>query len=294
MKKLIRKGVFETNSSSSHSISIADDTKQFIMDTLYPDQFGIVTISSDEFGWDWFKYNDALTKATYAAQQFKYDTYSLEILTEVIKEQTGANDVKFVDLDNGYVDHQSHGIVPNDKESLRNFIFNKNSWLFGGNDNSRENPTFYNVPEIRDGKMIIPVYKYELSVEGYNKTTKFMKNPTEEEILDGLESLLQGVYLYENGYFDDDDGIFATLHRNRKEVYVFSSWKKNINYEDKFIYFFKDAWEEAKKIFDHDPKNKDLVWSTEGYKKCREIEESLINYNDSPFVKKIKFNVKEI
>ena len=42
MKKLIRKGVFETNSSSSHSISLVTEDKQFVLDTLYPDQNGIV------------------------------------------------------------------------------------------------------------------------------------------------------------------------------------------------------------------------------------------------------------
>jgi hypothetical protein len=162
MKQLIRKGVFETNSSSSHSIAIATEDKEFVLDTIYPDQNGVIRIEGDEYGWEWFKHNDAGSKASYSAQSFANDDYQLDVLKEVIMEQTGATDVVFVGLNDGYIDHDSYGIVPKSKEELRNFIFNKNSWLFGGNDNSSPDPTFYHVPEIRDGKMIQPVYKYEL------------------------------------------------------------------------------------------------------------------------------------
>lgn len=295
MKKiLVRKGVFETNSSSSHSISIADDTKQFVMDTIYPNQHGVVEVHGDEFGWEWFKHNDAATKASYAAQQFAHNEDSLDILAEVIKEQTGADEVKFSGLDDGYVDHDSYGIVPSDKDSLRNFIFNKNSWLFGGNDNATPDPTFYDVPEFRDGRVVVPEYKYELSVEGYEKTTKFKDKPGQEEITDGLYSLLQGVYLSENGYFDDDNSIYAQLSRSRSEMYEFSTWKKPVDFKGKYVFFTKDAFQEAKRIYDRDPENKKLEWSGEGYRKCREIEESLIKDPKSGFSKKVKFHVKKI
>lgn len=59
----IRKGVFETNSSSSHSICI--DDKTFILDTLIPDADGVITIKAGQFGWEWKKYNDAKAKASY-------------------------------------------------------------------------------------------------------------------------------------------------------------------------------------------------------------------------------------
>jgi len=294
MKKvLIRKGVFETNSSSSHSISIADDTKQFVLDTIYPNQHGIIEIHGDEFGWEWFKHNDAETKASYAAQQFHHNDPALDNLREVIKEQTGADEVKFF-LENGYVDHDSYGIVPSDKELLRNFIFNKNSWLFGGNDNSTADPTFYDVPEFLDGRIVVPEYKYELSIEGYDKSTKYKDMPGEEEITDGLHSLLQGVYLSENGYFDDDNSIFAQLGRNRSEMYEFSSWKNPVDFKRGHVFFVKNAWSEAKRIFDQDPENRKLEWSSEGYKKCSEIEKSLIEDKNSGFSKKVKFHVKEI
>lgn len=295
MKKvLIRKGVFETNSSSSHSVSIADETKQFVMDTIYPDQFGVVTINGDKFGWEWFKHNDALTKASYAAQQFSGDEDKLEKLAEVIKEQTGADEVKFEDLDLGYVDHDSYGIVPTDKYSLRNFIFNKNSWLFGGNDNSSPDPTFYDVPEFRDGKIVKPIYKYELSVEGYNKTTKFKDNPTEEDIQDGLYALLQNVYLYENGHFDDDNSIHAQLARDRRTTYEMTTYRHPIDFVNGYVTFKRSAWDAAREIYNNNPENKSLDWQTDGYRKCREIEDALEADPNSGFTKKVKFYVKEI
>lgn len=293
-KKLIRVGVFETNSSSSHSISIASTEKEFVMDSIYPDQFGVITINGGEFGWDWFKHNDALTKASYAAQQFSSNDSSLETLAEVIKEQTGAEEVKFENLDMGYVDHDSVGIVPSDKVSLRNFIFNKNSWLFGGNDNSTPDPTFYDVPEIKNGRIVLPIYKYELSIEGYHKTTKFKEKPTKDELIDAFYSLLQGVYLSEDNRFDDDSSIYAQLYRNTDRLYQFSSHRTPIDTKTKHVYFVRNAWNEAKRLYDQDPENKKLNWSGEGYYKCCAIEEELIKDLNSGFSKKIKYNLKKL
>lgn len=215
MKKLIRKGVFETNSSSSHSIALATEDKEFVLDTIYPNQDGIITINGDEYGWDWFKHNDSITKASYAAQQFMNNDYMLDVLKEVIMEQTGATDVVFEGLDSGYVDHDSYGIVSENKDELRNFIFNKNSWLFGGNDNSSPDPTFYHVPEIRDGKMIQPVYKYQLSIEGLERTTKFITEPTKEELSDAISTILDDALLTESGDFINDNSIMWQISRSK-------------------------------------------------------------------------------
>lgn len=215
MKKLIRKGVFETNSSSSHSIALATEDKEFVLDTIYPNQDGIITINGDEYGWDWFKHNDSITKASYAAQQFMNNDHMLDVLKEVIMEQTGATDVVFEGLDSGYVDHDSYGIVSENKDELRNFIFNKNSWLFGGNDNSSPDPTFYHVPEIRDGKMIQPVYKYQLSIEGLERTTKFLTEPTKEELSDAISTILDDALLTESGDFINDNSIMWQISRSK-------------------------------------------------------------------------------
>ena len=149
-KKLIRNGVFETNSSSCHSISIDKNNKNFTASSLYVDEDGCVTLTGGEFGWEQEEYFDALTKANYCAQDiygydWRSDSYSLDeykknMLIDVIKEQTGCTDVLFdiQSLKDGYIDHESNGTsyrAFQNKEILRNFIFNRNSYLETNNDN---------------------------------------------------------------------------------------------------------------------------------------------------------------
>lgn len=305
MKKIIRSGVFETNSSSSHSISVADQTKEFVLDTLYPDQNGVITLNGGEFGWDWFKHNDALTKANYAAVSALYSVSLRETLIEVIKEQTGAEEVVFGFDDDyshpnySYIDHDSVGTCPKDKDELRNFIFNKNSWLFGGNDNSQADPTFYHVPEFKDGRMILPEYKYELSFENYSKTTKFMSEPTEEELSEAFDSIFGGVYLFgtSNGgfFFDDDNSISAQISRDSDKSFQFRSWYENsINFEKSELTFFKDTWNDALKIYGLMPTSKDEEWMKVGYNKTKSIEEKLIIEYPEKYTRKVKFYLKEL
>lgn len=157
MKKNIRHGVFETNSSSTHSISIGNSGQ--LLDTLPINDEGNVIIQPGEFGWEQETYNDAYTKAQYLAVYCrdwsgdKKDEFFTN-LKDVILKQTKANDVIF-DLfkdekeeryfypgcyDTGYIDHQSvesqdYHHVLEDKNNIRNFIFDKSSWLETDNDN---------------------------------------------------------------------------------------------------------------------------------------------------------------
>lgn len=299
MKKLIRSSVFETNSSSSHSISIADETKEFVLDTIYPDQNGVIELTGGEFGWEWFKHNDSLTKANYAAVDFNGDDSLIDMLVEVLQEQTGAEEVKFLFTGDysgpnwAYIDHDSAGTTPRTKSELRNFIFNKNSWLFGGNDNSTAHPTFYDVPEFKEGKQILPEYTHELRIEGYNKTAKFKKKPTKEQVEEALDSLLQDVRLLGNGYFDDDNSLMAQITRNDRNSFEFNSYQIPIDHKKKLAGFISKAWSDAHDIWKKEYGTHD--WSSElGYKKCREIEKSLYEQKDSPYVKKVKFSIDKL
>jgi hypothetical protein len=279
-KRLIRQSVFETNSSSAHSISLGKDTgKQFLLDTLYPDQNGIITLTGGEFGWEWFKENDAFEKANYAAVASMTNDSFRETLIQVIKDQTGAEDIifNFSDEYNGtnwsYIDHDSVGTCPIDYEGLKDFIFNKNSWLFGGNDNTSPDPTFYHVPEYRDGKMIHPTYKWEMVIDGFKKTTKFLTFPTNEEIEDALLSLLSGVY-YNNGVFDDDNGIYAQINRNKKEWLHYSSYNLPPDIENGIIYFVTDDYFK----YDRDlPYHEQEILAREFYKKTAQAVKFSIN-----------------
>jgi hypothetical protein len=297
MKKiLIRKGVFETNSSSAHSVSIADETKEFVLDALYPDQNGNILLTGGEFGWDWFKHNDALTKANYAAQAFNNNGNDMEMLVDVIKEMTGAEEVLF-DCEDGYIDHDSYGTAPTNREDLKNFIFNKNSWLFGGNDNSTADPTFYHVPEFKAGRMILPEYKYELKIEGYGKTTKFLKKPTIEDLENGLDAILSGVKLYDRGnglYFDDDNSIYAQIHRSN-DYFEFRCLRgSGIDTKNQEITFMRETWGTARDIYMSTPESKTEDWSKVGYHKVSEIEKSLITERATEFVRKVKYSLTKI
>jgi hypothetical protein len=290
MKKLIRRGVFETNSSSSHSVSIGmDQDKEFVLDTIYPNQNGTITIHGDEFGWEWFKHNDAITKASYAAQQFRYDENSLETLKEVIIEQTGAEQVEFVGLDDGYVDHDSQGILTSSKHWLKDFIFNKNSWLFGGNDNSYPDPTFYDVPEIKDGKIIEPTYKYELVIDGLNTTTKFRKNPTNEELSNAIDSLL-GSMIYVGGEFVEDNFMWA-ISRNGKLVYKLG-WNIDQDYKKNQIILTQEddgnLWFQIRKRLEESFELDGLTYD----EKNKRITEEFVKVPDS--IKIINFILNEI
>jgi hypothetical protein len=290
MKKLIRHNVHETNSSSSHVISIADATKEFVLDTIYPNDDGEVVIYGSEFGWEWERYNDATTKASYAAQQFANDEYKLDILKSVIQEHTQAETVTFVGLEDGYVDHQSMSMMRDfTEEKLKDFVFNKNSWLFLGNDNSTADPMFYETPEYRGGKIVEPVFKYQLKIKGFHKTTKFKDYPIEEELENGIEALL-------DDYSVTSDLRFVDRHSYMgfgNECYKLSYKCNSIDLENKVIRLENNVWSAAKKIWDENYSGND--WGSElGYKKCSEIERELINSGDPKYVIFVEFDLVEL
>lgn len=146
----IRHGVFETNSSSTHSISISSDSHG-VLETLIPDDDGNLTITVDKyFGWEWRRYKDTLTKAQYAA--IACDALDkMDMLEEIMLEHTGAKSVEFefktdAKGDVYGIDHQSlYGNFVDSilicKSDLKNFIFNPDVWLITGNDNE-EKPKF--------------------------------------------------------------------------------------------------------------------------------------------------------
>lgn len=153
MKK-IRKAVFETNSSSSHSLHI--DSKTKLYETIYPDDDGVITLEGGQYGWEWEKTNNTRKKANYMATYALGSETQADMLKELLLEHTGAKEVLITcsgdsDSDNhSYIDHQSArceggdgGNAFNSKEDLKNFIFNTNSWLFMGNDNDSAPINYY-------------------------------------------------------------------------------------------------------------------------------------------------------
>lgn len=151
----IRKGVFETNSSSTHSLVISDSDD--LLSPPFPESVlnrGFVEIWPGEYGWeieDYYSVEDKLSYLyTEAMQTEGYDetpdpqnNYKLKMLVDAVKEQAGI-DIHFKYYENdyfpyGYIDHQSIGICDElwngGVEAVRKFIFNPNSCVHTDNDN---------------------------------------------------------------------------------------------------------------------------------------------------------------
>lgn len=138
--KTIRSKVFETNSSSSHSITVRTDG---VWDYNFePNENGVIVLRGGQFGWGEECYDDAETKANYVALDMILcgNEDGLDLVKEVIRDRTGF-DVE-VDIDTYsycvYIDHQSVGTAAHDlctKEDIEAFIFNKASILDIDNDN---------------------------------------------------------------------------------------------------------------------------------------------------------------
>lgn len=198
--KNIRHKVFETNSSSTHSISITKNSDG-IYDTIVPDNNGVIVLNGGEFGWAWEKYNDSLTKLNYASIYALFEASIgnskenlKDLLLEVVKEHTGAKEIIFNfsvnDTENtnySYIDHQSTDTAKDafsSKESLKDFIFNPKSWLFTGNDNDIAPLNFYNVEPLH-------IYKYKLYLNNEKDKILYLKNkPNNSMLKDQLSGLI--------------------------------------------------------------------------------------------------------
>ena len=167
MKFNIRRDVFETNSSSCHSITISNNTNNkldYNQLNKYIDDFGVLTIELNEFGWGIASYNDANNKLAYLCLTalhsekiengwFWGNDQEYEETTEKFKQTESYNrifnvlvnfiDIKDIEFKNeGYIDHQSlndygiDGLLNSfDVSSLEEFIFNKKYIINTDNDN---------------------------------------------------------------------------------------------------------------------------------------------------------------
>ena len=140
--RTIRSKVFETNSSSTHSISIEGGT--YVPDT-FPVQDGVCKVYPGEFGWEEAIFHAPEAKASYCLTYVKTvvgkDEAPAKMLIGVLAEATRCK-VEFVPEPGnciwGYIDHQSYNVCGEAFESaeqLRDFIFNPKSYLETDNDN---------------------------------------------------------------------------------------------------------------------------------------------------------------
>jgi len=140
----VRLGVFETNSSSTHSLCI---TKEVVEPSTKSIDFRF-----GEFGWEFDEYNTTQEKASYLYTGI-YEN-GLEVFIDQIKKYLNSdniyytfeepkyytsNNCKF--FDSGFVDHGGELIsfikdVCSNKEKLYSYLFSNDSFVLTGNDNS--------------------------------------------------------------------------------------------------------------------------------------------------------------
>lgn len=150
MKKQIRRGTFETNSSSTHAICITNDTGY-----LLPEH---IDFHFGEFGWEFEEYTDVDTKASYLITAIfsfgkpETDTY-LQQLKDILDDYHITYSIpnprikvwEYIDKKeyyydmNGYIDHSGETAefveaVLADSDKLFRYLFG-NSMVITGNDN---------------------------------------------------------------------------------------------------------------------------------------------------------------
>lgn len=266
--KQIRKSIFETNSSSSHSFTIAKKVRK-IYDTLPVDENGTIEFTGGEFGWEWEKFNDALTKANYCAIAGMNDPDRRALFEQVIKDVTGAKNIVYKfelpDPANGrfnfdsYIDHQSLDTARElfEYSKLKNFIFSTESWLFGGNDNESPPPNYY----ITDPNKA----KYCLTIEGITDIQLFYKKPSNQELKSAICNLMDKKLGYNSQYrFAWHDKVVRGTNKEKITIDSFGNLKNNEFYLYKMEYkYLKNGEYSHDELID----SKKYKFSIEGIKK---------------------------
>ena len=142
MKRVIRKGIYETNSSSVHTIVISSDGME--PSKLPVDKDGYITVRYGEFGKDGTVYSSQEDKLSYLVTQcyylggWEYDVnrdnnYHFKNIEDAIVDYTGARGIKIVggepEIDHqtvNQIDYDLH-LIHNeyDEKEIQSFVFNK-------------------------------------------------------------------------------------------------------------------------------------------------------------------------
>ena len=138
-----RNKVFETNSSSTHCITVSDrkDWKCDLPITVNPAWYG-------EFGWEWETWSSVEEKLAYMIRCLIAYDYTEETLQDKIKPIQERLHNLGIDFElptynewlDGYVDHEDWyqeeiEEIYKDDDTLLTFLLSDSSYIEGGNDN---------------------------------------------------------------------------------------------------------------------------------------------------------------
>lgn len=166
IKKIVRLGVPETNSSSSHSLCICMEGSLCNLgdecwDFDIRDEGKVLYIPKPDMIFDrnFFSSNHCLLKTQYAfGLALSRQPEAQKTIIKVLKGVTGVDEVKiewveeykkeletkparYIYVSSPYVDHNSTDLFDEafeNEEVLKNFIFSPYSWLYGGDDSYSE------------------------------------------------------------------------------------------------------------------------------------------------------------
>lgn len=163
MKLSIRRNVFETNSSSVHAIAISNEIPSDLPSFIY---FG-----RGEYGWEWERYDYDEDKANYLYECLidlyydwaNQDDVELSEVCDQIKRDLASYGIgcKFEEFDRdtlfvGWVDHGSENrelveYLLSDPDNLIRYLFNNDSYILTGNDNTDCEDDYYELPKDYNG-----------------------------------------------------------------------------------------------------------------------------------------------
>ncbi len=130
----VRRGIFETNSSSSHSLSIGVISNEERTVDEVPDNTLVLGIG--EYGWEWEDYDMWYEKADYISILLGEE--GIELIKKVIHKKFPNINLHF--KFSGYIDHGSEYTEDwmKDEETLFIFFFGSGG-VSTGNDNDDDN-----------------------------------------------------------------------------------------------------------------------------------------------------------
>lgn len=132
MKTQTRYGVFETNSSSMHSLSFDNSA---VTTEVNPDNTLVITLGEGGYGWGYEKLTTPLEKMDYLAIETENSDTKKQMLLDAIARVYPNASIEF--KYSGYIDHQSHEDIWDDLSSVDDVykcIFGKSTIIID-NDN---------------------------------------------------------------------------------------------------------------------------------------------------------------
>lgn len=181
MKIVIRENLPETNSSSSHSIVINSRKIDYSLPTPLNGKIYLNLDGYDEYsclGRQWQRTRNTIGKLTYIISAFctdgagggrygKLNSKKLMVLSSIVEDVTGypldVEDILAHKDKIPSIDHQEVGneLFTNNKDILKNFIFNKNSVLLLGSDEGGDPDNYFKLGDEHDYSIASAVYSID-------------------------------------------------------------------------------------------------------------------------------------